>query len=98
MQHHLTLLGWFARLRIARRLIGGRLEVCVSRAAASALEEHHLLPVRSDVAEVFACVGVEGHRAAGHLDDAVFTVATRAAFRAATAAGGGYHMALELQV
>ena len=98
MQHHLTFLGRLARLSVARRLIRGRLEMGVASAAAPAFEQHHLLPVRGDVAEVFARFGVEGHRAAGHLDDAILAVAAGAAFGAAAAAGGGHHVTLELEV
>ena len=70
----------------------------VSASAPSAAQQHHLLAVGSDIAEVFACFGIEGDGAAGYFDDAVFAVFTGTAFAATSLSGGSEDMAFKLEV
>ena len=65
----------------------------VAQAAATALEELHLLAVVGHFGDVIACLGVEYHGTAGHVDDDVFTVFAEGTAARTTLAVAGEDMA-----
>ena len=75
---HPFLDAWFARLRVARRLVGGRLEMLVALAAAASGEEDMLLPLLGHLAQDLAGLIVLHDRAQWQLDDNVLARCARA--------------------
>ena len=70
-----SLLALLARRELARRAVGARLEVDVAEAALAALRHQRLLPVRGEIGDEFAGVGVGDDRADRHAQDDVVRAA-----------------------
>ena len=93
-----------ARLRIARRLVRGALEVPVAQSSAAALQQHELLTVLGHLADELrrrALVGLDNaacHRAQRHGDDDVACILARGAGSGAVLAVLSELVALILEV
>ena len=82
----------------SRVVKGGCTELEVSESASSSLEQHHLLSVVSDVADILAGLGVVDNGAAGHVDVYVLAVLSVTLVASAVASVFCEDVALEFQV
>ena len=78
-QNERPFLSGFARLSVARRLVGRCLEVPVAQTAPSAGEQDEFLTVFRHFAYDFACVGVAGHGAERYGYHGIFAALSRRA-------------------
>ena len=92
------LLHRLTRLGIARRLVGCRAELEIAESASSAFQQHDLLTVVGDVADVLARLRIIDHRTAGHVDIDILAIGAVTLVAPAVPAVLGEDMTLVFQM
>ena len=98
LQNHHHLLHRLTRLRKVGCLTRSSGKVHIAPSALAASQQNHLLSVFSDIAHILTRLSIIDHRAAGNVDDLVFSLLACALVLRAVFAVARHDVAVELQV